>query len=106
MTAVIFAVVVVGVFVANSAPFDGRFLPGLLIVVAPFLLLAFLLPRVIPVRCPRCNGRMRFHWLGSERAAHIRQDQASQRRNLFAYTCDACGERHVWEGSDSGHGLD
>jgi hypothetical protein len=29
-------------FVANSLPFNGRFLPGILIVVVPFLLLAFL----------------------------------------------------------------
>jgi hypothetical protein len=106
MTAMILVVVAVAVLVANSPPFNGRFLPGILIVVLPFLLLAFLLPKVIPVCCPNCNGRMRFRWLGTKRSDPTSKNQTERKPDLYAYVCDACGEQHAWEGSDSGHGLD
>jgi DNA-directed RNA polymerase subunit RPC12/RpoP len=80
-----------GVLVANGAPFNGRFLPGLFIVVFPVLLLAFLLPKILPVRCEKCGGRMSMRWLGP-------QSPARREPDLYAYICSKCGDRHVWEG--------
>jgi hypothetical protein len=56
--------------------------------------LSYVLPRVLPVLCPRCRARMRF-----------RLSQIDDRRQLFAYVCDRCKTGHEWEGASSGSTL-
>jgi hypothetical protein len=102
MIVVVLLTAMAGVFIANSSPFNGRFLPGLLIVVAPVLLLSFALPKLLPVRCEKCLGRMQFRWLGPKPQA---SGENRSQPDLYAYICAHCGDRHVWEASDSGHGL-
>lgn len=81
--------------VANSAPFNGEFLPGLMIVVLPVLALSFVLPKIIPVSCPKCNTRMPFRFKRSTEAEW-----------LFGYTCDRCGNDYTWSGASSGSSFD
>jgi len=98
MIVITLGVVIVGVVVVNSR-FHGSFVVGLLAIVVPFLILGFSLPRLLPVRCPRCGGKMRFHFL---RPASSRGSEPSR----YAYVCERCLERHEWEGASSGSSLD
>jgi DNA-directed RNA polymerase subunit RPC12/RpoP len=97
MTLIVLAVAAVSTTFVNSR-YHGSFLIGIALVVAPFLFLSFALPHLLPVRCPKCRGKMRFRWRthpsGSDDAQH------------YAYICDDCGERHGWEGTSSGSALD
>ena len=61
MIVITLSVVIVGVVVVNSR-FHGSFLSGVVIIVAPLLILSFLFPHLLPVRCSRCRGKMRFHF--------------------------------------------
>jgi len=98
MIVITLGVVIVGVVVVNSR-FHGGFLAGVVLIVAPLLTLSFLLPHLLPVRCPRCGGKMRFHFL---RPASNPGNEPSR----YAYVCQRCLERHEWEGASSGSSLD
>ena len=93
MTLVISAVVISAIISVNTR-YHGSFLVGSLVIVLPFLVLSYVLPRLLPVRCPRCHARMRF-----------RLSQIDDRRQLFAYVCDRCKTGHEWEGASSGSTL-
>jgi hypothetical protein len=94
MTLVVSAVAIAGIVFVNSR-FDGGFLAGLLLIVAPVLFLVVALPRTLPVRCPDCGGKMRFGF---------RRRTDSQ--DLYSYQCEQCAHRHEWEGSSSPASLD
>jgi hypothetical protein len=79
-----------------NSRFHGSFLIGLLIIVLPFLAISFGLPHLLPVRCSKCSGKMRFRFL--------RQTDAS--RQMYAYICERCAHRHEWEGASSDSSLD
>jgi hypothetical protein len=93
MSLVINAVVIGAIILVNTR-YHGGFFVGLLVIVLPFLVLSYVLPRVLPVLCPRCRARMRF-----------RLSQIDDRRQLFAYVCDRCKTGHEWEGASSGSTL-
>src|SRR4029453_3649852 len=59
MTLAISAVVISAIILVNTR-YHGSFLVGLFVIVLPFLVLSYVLPRLLPVRCPRCHARMRF----------------------------------------------
>jgi hypothetical protein len=79
MIVITLSVVIVGVVVVNSR-FHGSFVVGLLAIVVPFLILGFSLPRLLPVRCPRCGGKMRFHSSGQRAVAAV------NRRDMPTYS--------------------
>jgi hypothetical protein len=87
---------VIGASVFVNSRFHGSFAAGIILLVLPFLALSFSLPYLLPVRCPKCSGKMRFHFL--------KQKADSQRR--YAYVCERCTQRHEWEGALSGSSLD
>ena len=93
MTIAVSAVAITGIVWVNSR-FHGSFLVGLFLIVLPVLVLSYGLPRILPVRCRRCGGRMR-----------LRSSSINDRRQLFAYVCDRCQDRYQWEGVDSGPTL-
>ena len=93
MTLAISAVVISAIILVNTR-YHGSFLVGLFVIVLPFLVLSYVLLRVLPVCCPRCHARMRF-----------RLSQIDDRRQLFAYVCDRCKTGHEWEGASSGSTL-
>lgn len=93
MTIILSAVAIAGITLVNSR-FDGSFVVGLLLIVVPVLLLAFVLPHLLPVRCSQCGRGMRF---SSRRVRDI---------DLYAYVCPGCSHRYEWEGSSSPASLD
>jgi|SRR5262249_39840473 len=99
MILITLAVVGSGVVVVNSF-FGGSFVVGLLLIVLPFLLLAFLLPRVLPVKCPKCGARMRFRRVISPTG------KPSEPRELYGYACESCPNDYFWEGASSGSSFD
>src|SRR4051812_26022534 len=94
MITIVSAVAISGIVLVNSR-FAGSFAVGLALVVAPVLALSFLLPRVLPVRCSACGGRVRFCY-GKGRHA----------QDVYAYVCEGCQHRHEWEGGSSPSSLD
>ena len=99
MTLIILTVVGAGVVVVNSF-FGGSFAVGLALIVLPFLLLAYLLPRLLPVKCPRCGARMRFKRIVLPIA------RSSEPRELYGYTCVSCPHEDLREATSSGSSLD
>lgn len=99
MTIAVLAVAAVGVWIVN-ARFEGAFLPGLLLIVVPVLALSHVLPKLLPVRCPGCGGRMRFHFLPAQAT------KPSQASDLYGYRCERCTTEHLWEGTSSGSFMD
>jgi hypothetical protein len=95
MTLIIASVAISAIILVNSR-FHRSLLIGLLVIVLPFLLPSFSLPYLLPVRCPKCRGKMRFQFL--------KKSGGSQQ--TYAYTCDQCDHRHEWEGGSSGSTLD
>jgi DNA-directed RNA polymerase subunit RPC12/RpoP len=95
MILLISAVAIAGIAIVNSVH-HGSLVVGLLLIVLPVLVLSFSLPHLLPVRCPRCNGKMRF------RFAYDSQQQ----RHFYSYACVHCANRHEWEGSSSTATLD
>lgn len=101
ITITILAVVIIGVGIVNSR-YDGGFVAGLFIIVLPFVGLAYLLPLIIPVKCPTCSGRMRFQFAPQ---AITRVDE-TEPKEFYGYTCEKCSATHLWEGSTSGSSFD
>jgi len=99
MTLIILTVVGTGVVVVNSF-FGGSFAVGLALIVLPLLLLAYLLPRLLPVKCPRCGARMRF------KRVVLPISRSSQPRELYGYACVSCPHEDLREASSSGSSLD
>ena len=95
MTLIMLAFVIGATVLVNSR-FHGNFGVGIVLILVPFLALSFSLPYLLPVRCERCGGRMRFHFLK-------RLGASSQ---MFGYVCEQCGRRHEWEGASSGNSLE
>ena len=95
MTLIVLAFVIGATVVVNSR-FHGNFAVGIVLILGPFLALSFSLPYLLPVRCERCDGGMRFHFLK-------RRGDSPQ---MFGYVCERCGGRHEWEGASSGNSLD
>lgn len=91
MTLLISAVAITGVCYSG-----GSFLAGLLFIVLPMLLLSFTLPYLLPVRCSRCRGKMRFHFVATDGGSH----------HVYSYRCEKCAERYEWTASTSGSSLD
>ena len=87
---------VIGASVFVNSRFQGSFAAGIIVIVLPFLALSFSLPYLLPVRCPKCSGRMRFHFL----------KQKTDSRQRYAYVCERCTQRHEWEDASSGSSLD
>ena len=87
---------VIGASVFVNSRFHGSFAAGIIVLVLPFLALSFSLPYLLPVRCPKCSGKMRFHFL----------KQKTDSRQMYAYICEQCTQRHEWEGASSGSSLD
>ncbi len=87
---------VIGASVFVSSRFHSSFAAGIIVLVLPFLALSFSLPYLLPVRCPKCSGKMRFHFL----------KQKTDSRQMYAYVCDRCTERHEWEGASSSSSFD
>lgn len=98
MVVVVLFAAIAGVVTVNQF-FGGSFLYGLLIIVLPVLLLGLLLPRVLPVKCPKCGAGMRFQ--------HVRPSPSGpdQPEDLYGYTCASCREKYLWEGASSGSTL-
>ncbi len=98
MVVVLLFAAIAGVVTVNLF-FGGSFLYGLLIIILPLLLLAFLLPRWLPVKCPKCGAGMRFQ--------HIRPpvSGADEPEELYGYRCASCREKYLWEGASSGSTL-
>jgi hypothetical protein len=82
-----------GIILANSR-FGGSFFWGLLVLVAPLACAYFILFRVVPVRCPRCKGKMRYRtfrrWIGPE-------SQKAEIRILHGFVCTRCSEEDLHE---------
>jgi DNA-directed RNA polymerase subunit RPC12/RpoP len=87
---------VIGASVFVNSRFHGSFAAGIIVIVLPFLALSFSLPYLLPVRCPKCSGKMRFNFL----------KQKTDSRQMYAYICERCIQRHEWEGASSGSALD
>ena len=98
MVLVCLLTVIAGVFIVNSF-FSGSFLVGLLIIVLPLLLLAYLLPRLLPVKCSRCGARMRFKQV-------LVPTASDESREFYGYACPVCSSEHLWEGASPGGSLD
>jgi DNA-directed RNA polymerase subunit RPC12/RpoP len=99
ITVTVLAVAAVTVGVVNSR-FDGGFFAGLIIIVVPFVGLSVLLPLLIPVKCPACSGKMRFHFTP-------RMDSTdNEAKQMYGYVCEKCSATHLWEGSSSGSSFD
>ena len=86
----------VGASVFVNSRFHGSFVAGIFVLVLPFLALSFSLPYLLPVRCPKCLGKMRFHFL----------KQKTDSPQMYAYVCERCTQRYEWEGASSGSSLD
>ena len=95
ITVIVLAFVIVASVFVNSR-FHGSFAAGIIPLVLPFLALSFSLPYLLPVRCPKCSGKMRFHFLKPK----------TDSRQMYAYVCERCTQRHEWEGASSGSSLD
>src|SRR4051812_25073011 len=89
MITIVSAVAISGIVLVNSR-FAGSFAVGLALIVAPVLALSFLLPRLLPVRCSACGGRMRF-----------RYGKRLQEQDVYAYVCEGCQQRHEWAAGSS-----
>ena len=87
---------VIGASVFVNSRFHGSFAAGIILLVLPFLALSFSLPYLLPVRCPKCSRKMRFCFL----------KQTTDSRQMCAYVCERCAQRHEWEGGSSGSSLD
>ena len=94
ITLIVLAFLISATTFVNSR-FHGSFVGGIIIIVLPFLALSFSLPHLLPVRCPKCSGKMRFHFL---KKVDVRQ--------MYVYICERCAHRHDWEGASSGSSLD
>jgi hypothetical protein len=99
LTLILLAFVIAGVVVVNSY-FGGSFWVGLLLIVLPFLLLAYVLPHLLPVRCPKCGARMRF------KRGRLPAGKPDQPGESFGYVCTACPQKNLWEGASSDSSLD
>ena len=95
ITVVLLFLVIAGVSIVNSF-YGGSFALGMIIIVLPFLLLAHLLPRLLPVKCPKCRGRMRFRRIILPVAG---ADRPGER---YGFSCVSCPANHVWGGTSSG----
>lgn len=93
MNLIIAAVAIAGIVYVN-ARLEGGFVAGVLIIVLPVLVLSFVLPRALPVRCPNCAGRMRFHF------------RRVGEKDLYSVVCERCADWHEWEGASSASSLD
>jgi hypothetical protein len=73
ITVIVLAFVIVASVFVNSR-FHGSFAAGIILLVLPFLALSFSLPYLLPVRCPKCSGKMRFHFFETQNrfAADVR----------------------------------
>jgi hypothetical protein len=87
---------VIGASVFVNSRFHGSFAAGIIVLVLPFLALSFSLPYLLPVRCPKCSGKMRFHFL----------KQKTDSPQMYAYVCDRCTQRHEWEAASSSSSFD
>jgi hypothetical protein len=87
---------VIGASVFVNSRFHGSFAAGIFVLVLPFRALSFSLPYLLLVRCPKCSGKMRFHFL----------KQKTDSPQMYAYVCERCTQRHEWEGASSGSSLD
>ncbi|MFL6530139.1 MAG: hypothetical protein ACJ8KX_06685, partial [Chthoniobacterales bacterium] len=65
MTLRVSAVAITGIVFVNSR-YHGGLGAGVLLIVVPVLALSFSLPYLIPVRCPRCGGKMSFHFVAAD----------------------------------------
>src|SRR6185503_2931233 len=77
---IILATLAITTTVVNSE-YHGDLIMGVLIIVLPFLTLSIFLPYVLPVKCPRCRGKMRFHFRPA-----IKTENGEAPR--FAYICE------------------
>lgn len=93
MTLIVLVFVVAATVFVNSR-FHGGLAVGIVLIVLPLLLLSFALPRLLPVRCPKCSARMRFRYVNRENGS------------IYAYICERCAHRHEWEGASGGSSLD
>jgi len=82
-----------------NSEYHGDLIMGVLIIVLPFLTLSIFLPYVLPVKCPRCRGKMRFHFRPA-----IKTENGEAPR--FAYICEWCRYDYEWEGASSSSSLD
>ena len=82
-----------GVILANTL-FGGAFFWGLLVVVAPLAGAYLILFRVVPVRCPRCKGRMRFRTF---RRGTGPEPRKAETRVLHGFVCTRCSEEDLHE---------
>jgi DNA-directed RNA polymerase subunit RPC12/RpoP len=87
---------VIGATVLVNSRYQGDFGVGIVLILVPFLALSYSLPYLLPVRCERCGGRMRFHFL----------KRLGDSPQMFGYICERCGGRHEWEGASSGSLFD
>ena len=99
MTSFTLVVLIAGVVVVNSF-YHGSFVVGLFLIVLPVLLLAYILPRLLPVRCPKCGNRMRF------KRVVIPIAKRPEPREFYGYECETCAQQYLWEGASSGSSLD
>ena len=90
----IVGLVTISAIVLVNSRFHGSFLIGLLVIVLPLLILSYLLPRVLPVRCPNCGGKMQFRF------------RRLEEKDFYSYVCSNCANHHEWEGASSGSSLD
>ena len=95
---IILATLAIATTVVNSE-YHGDLIMGVLIIVLPFLALSIFLPYVLPVKCPRCRGKMRFHFRPA-----IKTENGEAPR--FAYICEWCRYDYEWEGASSSSSLD
>lgn len=85
ITLALLSITIVGVVIVNSM-YQGSFVVGLLVIALPVMFLAYLLPLIVPVKCQKCNGSMRFRF----NPQRDRPVSEADNPNLYEYVCQEC----------------
>ena len=101
ITCTVLTAVALGVGIVNSS-FHGSFIAGLFIIVLPLLVLSYLLPLALPVKCRECGGRMRFRFTPRRSA----RGGEARGREVYGYVCEGCGAAQPWGDDASGGTLE
>jgi hypothetical protein len=80
--------------ILTSSRFGDAFFWGLLLVVAPLVCAYFILFRVVPVRCPRCKGKMRYRTIRRGIGPELKK---AETRLLHGFVCTRCSEEDLHE---------